>query len=97
MYIFLTIFLVYVVTFLTKKDSKLFGDYDYFSRNNIFGLNSFNDNVNSEYESSQGETSGEEESEDEYTGEEDSEDEKSINSDDELVNSYDTLQNDLND
>jgi hypothetical protein len=39
MYIFLTIFFVYVMTFLFKKDSKLLGDYDYFTRNNIFGLN----------------------------------------------------------
>tara|TARA_Y100000589_G_C26831957_1_gene498367 strand:+ start:254 stop:550 length:297 start_codon:yes stop_codon:yes gene_type:complete len=98
MYIFLTIFLIYVITFLVKKDSKLFGDYNYFNRNNIFGNYYFNNN--SEYNSNDEELSDEELSDEELSDEELSneelsdEDKLSVNSDD-LVNSYDTLKNDL--
>ena len=108
MYIFLTIFFIYVTTFLVKKDSRLFGDYKYFGRNNIFGNYYFNNN--SEYNSNDEELSEEEFSDEELSDEElsdeelsdeelsdeelSNEDKLSVNSDD-LINSYDTLKNDL--
>ena len=87
MYIFLTIFFVYVITFLFKKDSKLLGDFDYFSRNNIFGLNNNNSSKESDSEYEDNEISTDNDSNNsEY---EDNE----INTDDdeEIDDSYDKI------
>ena len=89
MYIFLTIFFVYVITFLFKKDSKLLGDFDYFSRNNIFGINNNSSKESdSEYDNN-GISTDDDSNNSEYEDDE-------INTDDdkEIDDSYDKISED---
>jgi hypothetical protein len=89
MYIFLTIFFIYVIAFLFKSNSKLFGDYDYFSRNNIFRLN--NSVPNSDQEDSEDCSECKQKYSEDKSYEDDGDGEDEIS---DLENTYDKLSED---